>query len=999
MGGSETAKIAALTSLFRTAERTASAHAPQAVAPTDQNTATGPAGVNPSLFDPLIDAHILFGSDAAPPHSKGAAGQPVGGQTPPVGGGGANANPTTPPPAANSSSSSGGQVQAGVDGNTLNRLAALQGGPPAGSAGHQAMAPQHAATLTSGTFSNGSHFEDLVTDNPSGPGVSVSGNLTLTEGGPAGTVNVTLNTQPTDTVVVNVTAGPALSIPSGSSTLTFTPSNWSTPQPVSVSAVTDGVAEGYHSDVVQTTTSSSNDPDYNSINGSTAVVNILDADGPNAVDTVVGTNEGTAVPSITVLSNDSDPHGYSLSITGYTQGSGGAVALNSDQTFSYTPGSSYTGVDQFSYTIDNGHGQTTTGIVMVHVSPVNQAPTLQPIADMTNNEDANVTFQVQGNDLDGDQVYYTATGLPQGLGLDELTGQITGQIASNAANPVPFQPVASSHTYQVTIQAQDSFDHTVSTSFNWTVNHVNHAPFLEYPGALVAQANAPFGGQFVGHDADIMQGMAIDQLTYSLSGAPSDIHLNSNTGQFYAALLPADVGFYTPTVTVSDGHTTGSQTFDLTVLPFGTSAPSTQLQINNTADTSDDLVLVGASAPVAIQGSPNTTVNLTITGPATLSQSQVALDDSGQGPVTITPTGQSQSLDDILVKAFVLSQPTAQQPPPAPPPQGNPVEIDAKKLSAITITIPTINRTYDTYNTLPAGSKTHPLFRIPPKVDTSFLIDPSLDLSGSVHKITLTPGGIGDPNGTFTINGLASVTIQKTQLVRLRGVDMTAPGGNQGKLFVQAVVGTVTKKSNGFSVSAIPIKLRITEVGRNVNARPVAFPLTYANGLRKAETIAPYSLFAFYSWDSDSGPKSWADLDQVWIGEFVTWIDKAAKANWKGLKVDVPAGASYPKPSRGDLTYAVRGSFLDNFVIPGDQLPAKAPIVLRGQQWYGFRDGRSESVTPGDRTHDYQNDIAYFASTRSVVLDPDGKWYYTYDRQNADGQPEPSGLPFKLEVK
>ncbi|HZY86133.1 MAG TPA: hypothetical protein VFE78_14965 [Gemmataceae bacterium] len=111
MGGSETAKIAALTSLFRTAERTASAHAPQAVAPTDQNTATGPAGVNPSLFDPLIDAHILFGSDAAPPHSKGAAEQPVGGQTPQIGGGGANANPTTPPPAANTSASSGARAK------------------------------------------------------------------------------------------------------------------------------------------------------------------------------------------------------------------------------------------------------------------------------------------------------------------------------------------------------------------------------------------------------------------------------------------------------------------------------------------------------------------------------------------------------------------------------------------------------------------------------------------------------------------------------------------------------------------------------------------------------------------------------------------------------------------------------------------------------------------------------------------------------------------------
>ncbi len=99
----------------------------------------------------------------------------------------------------------------------------------------------------------------------------------------------------------------------------------------------------------------------------TGTVHIEVADLPPVAntDSLSATANGTG--SVNVLTNDSDPDGDTLTVTSFTQGAHGAVAFTGGVA-TYTPAPSYTGADAFTYTIDDGHGQTATATVNVTVA-------------------------------------------------------------------------------------------------------------------------------------------------------------------------------------------------------------------------------------------------------------------------------------------------------------------------------------------------------------------------------------------------------------------------------------------------------------------------------------------------------------------------------------------------------------------------------------------------------------------------------------------------------
>ena len=87
------------------------------------------------------------------------------------------------------------------------------------------------------------------------------------------------------------------------------------------------------------------------IGDSTSTITIKNDDSapPIAHDDTASTNEDTAV-TIDVLSNDSDPDGDPLSVTGTSNGpSNGTITINSDNTITYTP--IRTGMEQITLTI------------------------------------------------------------------------------------------------------------------------------------------------------------------------------------------------------------------------------------------------------------------------------------------------------------------------------------------------------------------------------------------------------------------------------------------------------------------------------------------------------------------------------------------------------------------------------------------------------------------------------------------------------------------------
>ncbi len=102
----------------------------------------------------------------------------------------------------------------------------------------------------------------------------------VAEGGTSGTYGVVLQSQPLAEVVISLAPDNQLTLSPG--TLTFTPADWDTPQPVTVTAVDDELAEGLHFGRV-THTATSSDALYHGIAIGPLTVQVIDNDEPGFV--------------------------------------------------------------------------------------------------------------------------------------------------------------------------------------------------------------------------------------------------------------------------------------------------------------------------------------------------------------------------------------------------------------------------------------------------------------------------------------------------------------------------------------------------------------------------------------------------------------------------------------------------------------------------------------------------------------------------------------------
>ena len=94
------------------------------------------------------------------------------------------------------------------------------------------------------------------------------------------------------------------------------------------------------------------------------------------------TDESTSFTTASVLDNDSDPDGDTLTIVDVdTTGTQGLVIDNGDGTFDYDPNGQFevlndgeTATDEFTYTIDDGNGGTDIGTVTITIEGESEAP-------------------------------------------------------------------------------------------------------------------------------------------------------------------------------------------------------------------------------------------------------------------------------------------------------------------------------------------------------------------------------------------------------------------------------------------------------------------------------------------------------------------------------------------------------------------------------------------------------------------------------------------------
>ncbi len=167
-------------------------------------------------------------------------------------------------------------------------------------------------------------------------------------------------------------------------------------------------------------------------------------DPPLAVKDSATTAEEQPI-TVSVLSNDSDVDGDTLSVAALTTPANGTATLGQNGSVTYRPKKDFNGVDNFAYTLSDGKGGSRMATVSVTVTPVNDAPVA---ADdlLVLDEDSQALLAVLGNDQDVDGDALTITGVTQG-GLGRATIEPDGSLR--------YLPHANAN-------GSDSFTYTVS---------------------------------------------------------------------------------------------------------------------------------------------------------------------------------------------------------------------------------------------------------------------------------------------------------------------------------------------------------------------------------------------------------------------------------------------------------------------------------------------------------------------------------------------------------
>ncbi|MEP6340822.1 Ig-like domain-containing protein, partial [Parasphingorhabdus sp.] len=303
---------------------------------------------------------------------------------------------------------------------------------------------------------------------------------------------------------------------------------------------------------------------------------------PVATDDMATTDEDVPV-IIPVLDNDNDPDGDALSVTSATAANG-LVTINPDGTITYTPNQDFNGTDTITYTISDGNGGTSTAMVEIIVTPVNDAPVADsPLPNVVGIDGEMASIPTAGNfsDVDGDTLTFTAAGLPAGLSIDQDTGLITGTIDNQASQ-------VNGGIYTVTVTADDGNGGTVDSVFTYTVT--NPAPTATNDIASTDE-DTPVTVDVLANDND-PDG---DDLTVTIATAPNGTVMINPDGTITYTPDQDFNGTDTITYTISDGNGgTSTATVEVTITPVN-DPPEVDIPISDLSNEDADVVSVDIS--------------------------------------------------------------------------------------------------------------------------------------------------------------------------------------------------------------------------------------------------------------------------------------------------------------------------------------------------------------------------------------------------------------------
>lgn len=351
----------------------------------------------------------------------------------------------------------------------------------------------------------------------------------------------------------------------------------------------------------------------------------------------------------------------------FTDNQNGVVRLH--------PTAGVTGTSDITVTADAGQGNVDTKHLNVNVvaDTVNDAAFLGPVGNQIATQGVPLTFNVQGIDLEKDQLTFVVKDAASFANPDS-----TGADPANVAVSIVVTPASGStpSSAAITLTPSMTFSGTVNlivgvrdqtqrsgTSINsrsnfdtqaitLTVNPVNHAPTTP-GGTSNIQFNTPTGIQLTGDDGDPDKTQA---LTFQIVAQPQHgtiTNLNASTGSLQYTPTTGFLGTDSFTYQVLDNGGTannGKNTSTIATFSLNVGAPPpTGLALSAASDDglfNDDRVITNSNSVFNVAAQAGSTVKLVVNGVA-----QVTATETSPGQFTATLSRQNLRIGDNTVAA------------------------------------------------------------------------------------------------------------------------------------------------------------------------------------------------------------------------------------------------------------------------------------------------------------------------------------------------------------
>lgn len=356
-------------------------------------------------------------------------------------------------------------------------------------------------------------------------------------------------------------------------------------------------------------------------------------DVPVATSDTATTSEDTAT-TISVLSNDTDLDGDTLTVQSATA-TNGSVTINSGTTLTYTPTANFNGSDIINYSVSDGQGGTAAATVAIRVSSVNDVPVANADTASTN-EDTLVSINVTTNDTDedGDTLTITAVAATEG-----------NPVINSTSNTIDFTPTNDFNgSVTITYTVSDGNGGVASSTVAVTVNPVNDDPVITADTHTMDE-DVKSNIDPLANDSDVdgdtlsITGATASNGSVSIIQAVGKSAFNNVSTHTLDYLPNANYnGAETITYTISDGNGgTASSTVSVTINPIN----DLPVAVNDTASTNEDtLVNINVLANDTDADGETLTVQT-----ATATNGAVTIESNGT--LNYTPTANFNGTDTI----------------------------------------------------------------------------------------------------------------------------------------------------------------------------------------------------------------------------------------------------------------------------------------------------------------------------------------------------------------